>query len=289
MRRSGSSTDRVDTSAGAAWTRLAAASRRRRSQGAGQLHLLRYVPGDSPVHRLWAGTKLLSVLAVGLVLSLRVTWGAEGVLAALLVGGAAVGRIPRGALPRPPLWILAGLAVGAALSLVAGGHPEVHAGGIAVGFGSLILWSRFIVLTVLLLGISFLVAWTTPLADLAPALGALLRPLRALRVPVDEAVVGVALSVRSLPLLVDELRSLQAARRVRRPERARTARDLGDEAVDLLVCAFVAATRRAREMGDALEARGGVLAPAGGGARIGTVDLVAGAVVGLAVAAMAVV
>ena len=79
-----------------------------------------------------------------------------------------------------------------------------------------------------------------------------------IRVPVDEIVISVALSVRCLPLLVDELRVLYAARRVRRPEIPQGTKSLFNEAVDLLVSALVAATRRAQEMGAAIEARGGL-------------------------------
>jgi len=36
-----------------------------------ELHLLRYVPTDSPIHRLWAGTKLVALFAFGVALSLE--------------------------------------------------------------------------------------------------------------------------------------------------------------------------------------------------------------------------
>jgi energy-coupling factor transporter transmembrane protein EcfT len=123
----------------------------------------------------------------------------------------------------------------------------------------------------LLLG-SALVGWTTPLADLAPALTRLLSPLRLVRLPVDEIVVSVALSVRCLPLLVDELRVLYAARRVRRPEIPEGTKSLFNEAVDLLVSALVAATRRAQEMGAAIEARGGLHSASRTGPRPRLVD-----------------
>jgi energy-coupling factor transport system permease protein len=89
---------------------------------------------------------------------------------------------------------------------------------------------------------------------------------------VDEIVLSVALSVRCLPLLVDELRVLYAARRVRQPEIPQGARSLFNEAVDLLVSALVAATRRAQEMGAAIEARGGLRAASRPGPRPRLVD-----------------
>ena len=237
-----------------------------------ELHLLRYVPVDSPLHRLWAGTKLVALFAFGVALSLEPTWPAEGILALTLIVALLVARIPIGAAPRVPPWVGVGLAIGAALSFLAGGHPEVHIGHVAIGLGALDQWARLTVLTILLLLGSALIGWTTPLAELAPALARLLSPLRVIRVPVDEIVLSVALSVRCLPLLVDELRVLYAARRVRQPEIPEGVKTLFDEAVDLLVSALVAATRRAQEMGAAIEARGGLGSASRAGPRPRLVD-----------------
>ncbi len=105
-----------------------------------------------------------------------------------------------------------------------------------------------------------LVGWTTPLGEIAPAVSRLLAPLRLVRVPVDEWAVAVALCVRSLPLLVDELRTLVAARRLRpappRPGRSTLQRWL-DEPVDLMVAALAVSMRRAGELAEAITARGG--------------------------------
>jgi energy-coupling factor transporter transmembrane protein EcfT len=245
---------------------------RERQRRSSELHLLRYIPTNSPLHRLWAGTKLVALFAFGVALSLEPNWRAEGILALTLIVAVLVARIPPGAAPRLPVWVWIGVGIGGFLSFLAGGSPEVHVGQTTIGFGALDQWARLTVLTVLLLLGSALVGWTTPLAELAPALARLLSPLRRVRLPVDEIVLSIALSVRCLPLLVDELRVLYAARRVRRPEVPQGAKSLFDEAVDLLVSALVAATRRAQEMGAAIEARGGLSSVARPGPRPRLVD-----------------
>ncbi len=130
-----------------------------------------------------------------------------------------------------------------------------------LGFGGLDAYCRFVAVGVALLVAAALVGWTTPLGEIAPAVSRLLAPLRLVRVPVDEAAVAVALSVRSLPLLVDELRTLVAARRLRpAPPRRPGTRDLQhwlDELVDLLVAALAVSMRRAGELAEAITARGG--------------------------------
>jgi energy-coupling factor transport system permease protein len=220
--------------------------------------LLRQVPGDTVVHRLWAGTKLLSVIAYGVVLSLVPSWPGIAIGGAVFLAGAALARIPRSALPRPPVWFWVVMLLGAALTLASGGRPEVPIGASHVGLGDLELYIRFTCLSAVLLGGSALVAWTTPLGEVAPAVARIGAPLRRLRIPVDEWAVTVALCIRSLPMLVEEVRTVIAARRLRpRPAGPRDLDAVLDAAIDLLVAALAASIRRAGEMGEAITARGG--------------------------------
>lgn len=255
-----------------------------------ELPLLRYVPGDSPVHRLWAGTKLLAVLAFSVAATVRVSWASEAVLAGVLVVWMAVAGIGRGALPRVPAWFGGGLALGAALALLAGGGTTVTVGGLTLGLSGLNLWAEFTCLVLLLILASLLVGLTTPLAELGPALSRLLTPLRLVRLPVDELVVAVALCARSLTLLGEEIRILGAARRARRPlhrARPRGLLDVVFDAGDLVVTGLVSAVRRAGEMAAAIEARGGLLRRVPGGPGPGLRDAVALVVVAALATGMA--
>lgn len=278
-------------------TATRAAPTRRRPIDVSDLHLLRYVPGDSPVHRLWAGTKLVAVVVLSLVLSLRPTWAAAGLAGLPVVGAILLARIPRGAAPRLPRWFVLLFLVGGVMALVAGGKPEVDVGPLTIGFAGLDAWARFTVLALVFLVAAALVGWTTPMGEVAPAVSSLARPLRWLRLPVDEWVAALALAVRCLPLLADELRLLFAARRLRAPvdEPAATAasRRRGGAVnaaislpYDLLAAALVVAIRRAGELGAAIEARGGLGAVADSPARPGRVDAVALAIVAAIAAAV---
>jgi len=260
---------------------------RRRTRRA-DFYLLRYVPGRTAVHRLWAGTKLLAIVGFGAVLTFQSSWGSEAVLAGTLICTLLLARIPPRAAPRVPKWIWIGIGLSALPTLFAGGHPELHLGGLTVGLGALGPWARFLVLSLELLLCSYLLGWTTQLADLAPALSRLLSPLRWARLPVDELAATVALSVRCLPLLIEELRILHAARRVRGWGRPETWDQIVQEAVDLLVGALVVAVRRAREMGEAMQARGGVGQVPGSGQGPGWRDAVALVLVSCVMAGMVV-
>jgi energy-coupling factor transport system permease protein len=253
-----------------------------------QITLLREIQVDSPVHRLWAGTKLVAVAALSFTLSYFPSWGSIGLVVALLAVTAWLARIPRGAWPRPPRWFWIALLISGGLASSAGHSPYVTIGGLEIGLGGIDAYARFVSVSIALLVAAALVGWTTPLGEIAPAVSKLLAPLRLLRVPVDEAAVAVALTVRSLPLLVDELRTLVAARRLRpappRPGRS-TIQQWLDEPVDLMVAALAVSMRRAGELAEAISARGGTGLIAARARRPRWADLVAVAVVGGACAA----
>jgi energy-coupling factor transporter transmembrane protein EcfT len=233
-----------------------------------ELILLRLLPNRSPLHDLWAGTKLVIVAALAVMVSVRPTWPTLAVAAAVVAIGILVARVPSGAVPRLPRWIWFMFLIGVVLDLRSGRPPVVHAAGIDLSLGGLEQWLLLTGLAVVLISAALLVAWTTPLGEVSPALARLTAPLRRLRLPIDEWILAVGLAIRCLPLLVDETRTLVAVRRLRRrPEGTRprpsrhAVRSVAREAHDLLATAVVVSLRRARDLADAIEARGGVGAP----------------------------
>jgi energy-coupling factor transport system permease protein len=224
--------------------------------------LLRPVPGTSVVHDLWAGTKLLAVAGISVLLTFYPGWIAIGLVAALVLAAARLAHIPRGALPNVPRWFWILLLLGGVSAAFAGGSPIVHLAGVPLGLGGLLNFLRITTLSIVLLGLGGMVSWTTNVAEIAPAVATLGRPLKFLRVPVDEWAVAIALALRAFPMLIDEFRVLYAARRLRPKRRADTRRERrrgrAREAVDLIAAALTVTLRRADEMGDAITARGGI-------------------------------
>ncbi|HEX5267323.1 MAG TPA: energy-coupling factor transporter transmembrane protein EcfT [Acidimicrobiales bacterium] len=223
-----------------------------------EINLFRYVPRDTPVHRLWAGTKIVGIVAIGVVISLKPTWAVGGLVFAVMAATMALARVPVGALPRFPMWFWIGVGITAISAGLAGGKPDIHLGGLTIGLGGLDQWGRFTLIVLIFIWSASLVGWTTRGGELTPALATLAAPARLVRVPVDEVALVVALAVRCMPLLIDEMRTLWAARRVRNPPQPDTLRELFGQLNDILVTALVSSARRAQEMADAIEARGGV-------------------------------
>lgn len=226
-----------------------------------QVVLLRPVPGQTVIHDLWAGSKLLIVAGIGVLLTFYPGWVPIAAVALLIAAAAALARIPRGVLPTVPRWLWLLLALGALTATFAGGSPVIDVGSVQIGLGGLLQFLRITALSIVLLGLGALVSWTTNVAEVAPAVATLGRPLRPFRIPVDDWAVTLALALRAFPMLIDEFRVLYAARQLRPREagvtrRARRRR-WASELIDLLAAAITVALRRADEMGDAITARGG--------------------------------
>jgi energy-coupling factor transporter transmembrane protein EcfT len=245
-----------------------------------ELTFLRLVPGTSPVHRLWAGTKLLIAAELALMLSIAPTWPMVAVTAAVVLLELLIARIPLGAFPRLPNWIFIFVGVSALLSMWSSEKPLVEVGGITLSLGALNQWALFTTLAIVLVVSGAIVGWTTPLGDVAPALEKLFRPLRWLRLPVDEWIIAIGLAIRCLPLLIDEIRTVAAARKLRADdaepakETPRAVfRQVLAETHDLMATAIVVSIRRARDLADAIVARGGLGAASSlPGARFGVTD-----------------
>jgi energy-coupling factor transport system permease protein len=239
------------------------------SQGSGRRGgldavLLRRLPGTSAVHRLWAGTKLISLSALTLATGLNTSWQQLAAVGAVTTLAVLAARVPWRARPRLPVWFWALMGLGLGLALIGGGGGR---------------FARLIGFTIAFSVLSLVVAWTTDLADIGPALARLGRPLRRLGVPVDEWVQTTVLAVRCLPLLIDECRVVMAARR-QRP----VSRDLGSlmvSVVDAINACMAAAVRRASDLGEVMTLRGGMAPPRGpaAGGSLHRRDVVALAVV----------
>ncbi len=226
-----------------------------------QVVLLRPVPGQTVIHDLWAGSKLLIVAGIGVLLTFYPGWVPIGAVALLVVAAAALAHIPRGVLPSVPRWLWFLLALGGLTATFAGGSPVIALGSVDIGLGGLLNFLRITALSIVLLGLGAMVSWTTNVAEIAPAVATLGRPLRPLRLPVDDWAVTVSLALRAFPMLIDEFRVLYAARQLRPKDvdatgRARRHR-WTSEVIDLMAAAITVALRRADEMGDAITARGG--------------------------------
>lgn len=191
-----------------------------------------YVPGTSVLHRAPAGPKLVVLAAFLLWLGVWRSPLAVALAAAVVAAAAALSRVgwQRVAAQVRPV-VLVTLLVAAAQVWLAGPRTAV------VVAGSLLV----------AVAAAGLVTLTTRTQDLLDALVAALRPLRRLGVDPERIGLLLALTIRSVPVLVALAQEVRDARRARGAERSVRA---------FAVPLVIRAVRHADRLGEALAARG---------------------------------
>ena len=192
-----------------------------------------YQPGNSLLHRLPAGWKILlvCVLILAATLLIREPWHVLPALAATVVLYAA-GRIrPRAAWDqvRPVLPML--LAILVLQWIVADRDTALRVTGALL----------------VAIAVAGLVALTTRVSDMLDAVTRAAQPLRYVGVSPDRIALVLVLTIRAIPLLARQLRQVTEARK---------ARGLGMSVRALVVPTVLGALTTADQLGDALAARG---------------------------------
>ena len=217
-----------------------------------------YVPGDSPVHGLDPRAKLGLAFAFTVVLFSARGWLAMGAAAIVVLAVIALSRVPWRLVARglvPILWLLAfTLAVNALLwrpvtALFVLGPIGISGPGLSRG----LFFAIRIVL--LVLGTSLVTLTTSPVA-LTDDLSRLMRPLRFVRVPVDDVAMMFSIALRFIPTTAEEAEKIIVAQTARgavfdEGGPVRRARAW----VPVLVPLFVNLFRRADDLAIAMESR----------------------------------
>lgn len=221
------------------------AATHRRPRPSPTLALPRPLPWESPLTRMWVGTKIICLAILTTLLVLLPTWPTVAAVGVCLLVAAVVGRVPISARPRLPSWIWAGF-IGGMI-------------GAAIGGGALIFVRAFLVMVEVILG-SLLLVWTTPIERIAPALRTLLHPLTWFRAPVDEWVMAASFALRGLSTVRDQMQAVFDAVRLRWTDDGpmMTFRGQLKLIVDMTTATLSASSRRADDTGRAMTMRGGI-------------------------------
>jgi biotin transport system permease protein len=191
-----------------------------------------YIPGQSMLHRLPATPKLLALPAAASGLFWLDGPAALAVANAAVVALYALARLPLGETARalrPALVLLL------AILLIHGALTDWQTGSVIV--------LRIAALMLL----ATLVTLTTRLTDMIDTLERAMAPLRLVGVSPARAGLVLSLAIRLVPLLLAELELVREAQRARGLERGM---------VSLMLPFLVGSLRLARDLGDAIEARG---------------------------------
>lgn len=210
-----------------------------------------YIAADSSVHRYDARSKLFLLLVYSVCLFFIDTWAGMAGAAVLLLAVLAASRLPVGRVLgiAVPVYVLAAFTVAAnALTYADGGFAFTEAG--------LVRGCFFAARILLLVWASLIVCFSTTSTQLTDALIWALRPLRRLRVPVDDIAMVFSIALRFIPVTAEEylrIRDAQWSRCAPLDEGSVIARLRAHSAI--LIPLFVGLFRRADVLAQAMDAR----------------------------------
>ncbi len=169
-----------------------------------------HIPGYSILHRLDPRAKIAILAVYSFALLFVSSWWGMGLMAALFAAALLSSRIPAGKVfgCGAVIYVLATFAVLFNTVRFGEGGPAVSLAGLETGcfYGARIL---------LLFWMSLLLCFTSTSTSLTSGLASLMRPLRALRVPVDDVALVLSLALRFIPLTSVEYSAIKQAQRAR--------------------------------------------------------------------------
>jgi energy-coupling factor transport system permease protein len=109
---------------------------------------------------------------------------------------------------------------------------------------------------ILFIAVAFLITLTSSPSELADAFTKLLRPLRRIRVPVDDLALILFMAIRFIPILYEEFVTIRNAQIIRGVRFSGSVVSRLRKTVYIIIPVFVAALQRADELALAIQARG---------------------------------
>lgn len=223
------------------------------------IRLGQYLPGDTVVHRLDPRVKILSVVALSIVI-FGATGGEIALISAFLIALVGAARLT----PLAAFRALQPVAVFMAMIFIVHllfteGTPllalaplplEITREGLVRGF--YVTWQfSCLVLAAALLTL------TTPPSGLVGGIERLLRPLKRVGIPSQDIAIMISMALRFMPMLLEEYERLRMAQMARGADFTTGSLVLRSRAVAALaVPLLLSAFRRADELAVAMEARG---------------------------------
>jgi Cobalt transport protein. len=224
-----------------------------------KLLLGRYVPGQSLLHRLDARAKLIAGFSFIFILFIAVNWQAYVFLWVftffiMSLTGISFRTFVRGV--KPLIWLIL-FTVCLQILFTSGGTSYFEWGPINISeFGLMngfFIFSRFVMLVL----VSTAITLTTQPIDMADAIRRLLKPLRAIHVPVEDITIMMTIALRFIPNIFDETQKIIDAQKAR-------GATIGEgnvfqqmkALVPIFLPLFVSTLNRAEETAKALEVKG---------------------------------
>lgn len=219
----------------------------------------RYFPGNSYVHKLDPRAKLVAAIYFIVLLFIVGNWQGYLILSLVTLLVMRLSQISfrtyiKGV--KPLIWLIL-FTVTLQVLFTGGGVTYIDWGPFTISRFGLIngiyIFCRFVMIIL----ISTVVTLTTKPIDLTDGINALLRPLKFIRVPVDDFALMLSIALRFIPNLLDETQKVMDAQRARGTTFGEgTLIQQMNVLVPIVMPLFASSLKRAEEMADVMEVRG---------------------------------
>lgn len=224
-----------------------------------RLILGQYIPGESLIHRLDPRTKLISSIWFILLIFLASNFWSYALLAGIVLLAAYISEIPLSYYINglKPLTFLILITVSLQLLFSQGETIVLNLGWFQITLEGIINAIKIIVRFVLIIFMSTILTLTTTPLEIADGIESLLKPLKKVKVPVEEIALVLSIALRFVPTLIEETEKIMNAQRSRGVEfNVGSLVERMKKIVPLLIPLFISSIDRADQLATAMTARG---------------------------------
>ena len=218
-----------------------------------------YFPGNSVVHRLDPRTKLILLVVYIVALFVATSWISYGLMLVFLLIVIKISTIPPKSIVKgmkPLVFILVFTGVLNIFFTTGEGEPLVDYWIFTIYTEGLIRALFMVTRILLLISCTFLLTYTTSPIALTDGLESLMKPLKAIKVPVHELSMMMCIALRFIPTLIEETDKIMNAQKARGADfESGSIMQRAKALIPILVPLFISAFRRADELATAMECR----------------------------------
>ena len=216
-----------------------------------------FFPGNSPIHRLDARTKLMSTMVYIVALFLCKSYASYGVALAFLAFAIALSKIKLKALFKGLKTLLIIIIFTSVINMFyTPGEPLVEFWIFTITKEGLRNALFLVMRIIMLVSGTFLLTYTTSPIDLTDGLESLLSPLKKIKFPVHELAMMMSIALRFIPTLIEETDKIMSAQKARGADfESGNIFSRAKALIPILIPLFISAFRRAEELATAMESR----------------------------------
>ncbi len=218
-----------------------------------------YIYGESPIHLIDARAKLLSFILLIAAVVLASSFAGYAAVFCFTAALLWISRLPLGtalgAIRR--LWLFFFVIFLMNAFFFEAENPIFSWWIFRLSYGGIAQGANVVLRVALLMALSSVLTCTTTPMDMTSALQSLMKPLKIIRVPVEDVAMIISVAIQFIPTLLEETDMIKKAQTARGARfESRSLRHKAECVIPLVIPIFISAFRRADELSTAMEARG---------------------------------